>query len=71
MRTLKNRLAALEAKHDIAVNNPVMLFDDDDPARIERAKASGRMLILISESYGYEIWANGQLIHGEIKRPAS
>jgi hypothetical protein len=64
---LKARLAALEAKYQSDREKPIVLFDDSDPQTIGAAKQSGRMLILLSESHGYEVWADGQRVAGEIK----
>jgi len=70
MSTIKSRLAALEARYAADTAAPVILFDDADPAVIERVKASGRMLILLSETSGYEVWAEGERRYGQIQEAA-
>lgn len=67
MSTIKSRLAALEARYAADTAAPVILFDDADPATVERVKASGRMLILLSECHGYEVWADGERQYGDIE----
>ena len=70
MSTIKARLATLEARYTADAERPVILFDDADPAVIERVKASGRMLILLSETSGYEVWAEGERQYGLIEEAA-
>lgn len=67
MTNIKRRLAALEARYAADAERPIVLFDDVDPATVERVKASGRMLILLSECHGYEIWADGERQYGDIE----
>lgn len=68
MSRIKSRLEVLEAQHAVDVERPIVLFDDADSETIERVKASGRMLILLSDSDGYEVWANGQRRYGKIEK---
>ena len=67
MSTIKARLATLEARYTADAERPVILFDDADPATVERVKASGRILILLSECHGYEVWADGERQYGDIE----
>lgn len=67
MKEIKARLAALEARYAADQAAPVVLFNDADPATIERMKASGRMLILLSECHGYEVWEGGERVLGKIE----
>lgn len=64
---IKRRLAMLESRHQIDNSKPIILFDDTDPVTIDAAKRSGRKLILLSETSGYEIWQDGERRLGEIK----
>ena len=64
---IKARLAALEARYQTDLQNPIVLFNDTDPDTIEAAKQSGRMLILLSECHGYEVWEGNRRVLGKIE----
>lgn len=67
MSDLRRRLRALEAKHAADAEAPIIMFTDDDHERIEAAKLSGRMLVLLSDGDGFEVWQSGERLAGEIR----
>ena len=64
---IRAQIAQLEARYGTDQQKPIVLFDDTDPQTIEAAKHSGRVLILLSESHGYEVWADGSKKFGQIQ----
>ncbi len=68
--TTKRRIAALE--RELGTSQPLVLFvpmpcdDDHDEqmARIEQAKTGDRLLVLLHQNDGHQVWRDGQMITG-------